>query len=201
MSSGIAPLNQKDISSLETFLATKPGGTDVRLSQLIRSALNSRIKSLGNTSVASREKRKRLGVWGLGEMPIPEATQTLIRDRIKKGQSGKGRWKNLQSARPEDFMITLTRKNRKTKPAPFTMSYLVDNGMDMDAYYREEPRKRMSFLWSSFYNTPNGQTYVKGKQAKFEKMARGLAPKGGLSVKDLGKMTDADITKAISAMS
>lgn len=199
MSSGVAP-GEKDVELLRSFLETAEVKKDDRLGQLVRSALNSRIKSLSNTSIASREKRKRLGTWGLGEMPIPESAKTLIKDRIKKGQTGKGRWKNLGDASPEDFMITLTRKNKKRKPAPFTMKYLVDHGMKMEDYYKQDAKNRMKFLWSSFYSTPKGKNYIVGKQAKLERMINGLTPKGGMQALAIAQLDDDKLGKLIADM-
>ncbi len=193
---GLAPNTKLDIKRLSQKLE----GLDPRKreDQLLISLINSKIKSLQNPSTESAEKRKRLGTWGLGEMPIPQSALSLINDRIKKGREGKKRWKNLANADPSEFILTLTRKNKKRKPAPFTMTYLTDNGMKMDEYYGLSPKERMKFLWSSFYQTPKGKRYILAKEAKLQRMIKGLEARSGLKIENLSTMKDEDLNRFIS---
>lgn len=169
---GIAPFKDQTIAALQE-LAKSSAITDKTQKRLLASMVKSRIAQLNNPNTAKNlAKRRAVGSFGIGKMPIPEKAIDIINDRIKKAAKGSQRWKNYKDLSANNFMLTVRRKSGVRKPAPFTMESLRASGLfDDDAYQSLPTNKRMAYLWKVFYATSEGQQKLLDKADKLGKMA------------------------------
>ncbi len=123
-------------------------------------------------------KRVKEGPWKLGDATQIEGFTDLFNSRLKTATKNpqKSKWKRLIGNKPENYVLTIRRKNFEKKKVPFVYRDMVQlwNQNHADRPFTSlSKRNQQIALWSTYYSTTKGKAELQAKKNKLEKKLNG----------------------------